>query len=750
MARTVAIWLSVVCLLAFGRSWGAEPSGSRPDPLAEVVDSLVERAIGMASVHQGRVESYDAKLYVKGRVDVKKRNFLLRFIPTGFRFRKGTSEYLMETYSDLRFTAPDMYDQKVTACVGTLSNLREVAGQVSEYFHVDVYSPTLMYGQLLSPLSPEATKYYKFRLDSVWQGAEGMEYRIGFAPKVSSLQLVEGHLVLNSKAWTVREFHFEGYTKLIRFAYSARMGEVGRKDELLPVESRVHARFRFAGNVVEGDYVAVLDCGDVACRAALQEEPRRTARQEQYNLSDSYTLRCDTNAYRSDTLYFKDVRPVPLDRHEQALYAAYYARPDSARLPVNRQLQFWGDVGDMLTSRYTLNLRKAGSVRCSPVINPFLLSYSKRAGISYRQEFNYSRLFVKDRMLHVAPKIGYNFKRKEFYWSINANYDYWPSKRASLHVSVGNGNRIYSSDVLDDLATIPDSIFDFSQIHLDYFKDLYLRVNHTWEIVNGLTLECGFSAHRRTEVERTRFAPVYPDMPSVRSISPDGTSPPSLLPGIDPELLGRLRHTYCSFAPHVRLSWTYGMYYYMDGARKINLYSRYPTVSIDWERGISGVFHSTSNYDRIELDYQHNIRLGTMRSLYYRVGCGMFTNQENMYFVDFVNFSNNNLPIGWVDEANGVFQLLDGRWYNSSRKYARAHVTYEAPFLLMRHLLKYSKYVLNERLQANILMMPHLHPYLELGYSVGTHIFDFGVFASFANWRYEDIGCKFTFELFNR
>ena len=30
------------------------------------------------------------------------------------------------------------------------------------------------------------------------------------------------------------------------------------------------------------------------------------------------------------------------------------------------------------------------------------------------------------------------------------------------------------------------------------------------------------------------------------------------------------------------------------------------------------------------------------------------------------------------------------------------------------------------------------------------HPFDFGVFGSFANWKFKEIGCKFTFELFNR
>ena len=97
-----------------------------------------------------------------------------------------------------------------------------------------------------------------------------------------------------------------------------------------------------------------------------------------------------------------------------------------------------------------------------------------------------------------------------------------------------------------------------------------------------------------------------------------------------------------------------------------------------------------------------------------------------------------------------MFQVLDGRWYNSSRRYVRGHFTYEAPFLLLKHLMKYTRYVQNERIYVSALSMPHLQPYLEVGYGIGTHVFDFGVFVSSENWKLGGIGCKFTFELFNR
>lgn len=504
--------------------------------------------------------------------------------------------------------------------------------------------------------------------------------------------------------------------------------------------------------MVDGTYEAVLDYKNIIQKTS-GSDIRRSVKKSKYDLSDSYTLRTDTNAYLRDTAYFKTLRPIPLTPHEETLYQDFFLSRDTLarkKKPVNKNLEFWGQIGDALISRYTVDLDKLGSVRCSPLINPFLLSYSGKHGISYRQEFKYNRIFTGDRLLRIVPRIGYNFKEKEFYWRVRSDFDYWPRKRAALHLEFGNGNRIYSSDVLDDLKAIPDSIFDFNQIHLDYFKDLYLNLRHSWEIVNGLSLEVGVSMHRRTEVNRSRFELNYPSMPPTKSATRAGSGGSSFFPNFDPNILNKFRHTYNSFAPRVRLTWTPGQYYYMNGDRKVNLHSKYPSISVDWERGLSGVLQSSGSYERVEIDLQHQVSLGLMRDIYWRFGWGEFTNQKELYFVDFANLRRSNLPMGWSDDIGGVFQLLDGRWYNSSRKYIRGHLTYEAPFLLLRHLMKYTQYVLNERLYLNALVVPHLKPYLEVGYGIGTHIFDFGLFASFANWKYQEIGCKFTFELFNR
>ena len=692
-------------------------------------DSIIERVMTFAPLYETIVSDYRANLYIKGKMDIQKKNFILRYVPSMFRLQKGVREYLLETYSDLHYTAPNIYDQKVKASQGTVRGNRGLPGLL-EYFNVNIYSSSLLNDErLLSPLAKNGQKYYKYQIDSVMGDPNNLDYRVRFIPRTKSDQLVGGYMVVSSNVWSVREIRFSGRSELITFTCWIQMGDVGKKNEFLPVRYDVEALFKFLGNKVDGNYTASLDYKSIE----LKEKKVRKKEERKYNLSESFSLQCDTNAYKTDASTFAIMRPIPLNESEKKLYFDNALRRDTATIQKPSKSQaFWGTMGDLMVEDYKFNLSNIGSVRFSPFINPLLFSYSGSNGLSYRQDFRYNRLFRGDKLLRIVPKLGYNFTRKEFYWSLNADFEYWPQKRGFFRLNVGNGNRIYSSKMLDELKAMPDSIFNFDLIHLDYFKDLYFNFFHSVEVTNGLDISVGFSAHKRTAVERSRFV-----------ITGDYPMPP-------PEFMDKFKNTYISFAPRIRVEWTPGLYYYMNGKRKINLRSFYPTFSVDYERGIKDVFKSTGEYERIEFDLQHQIRLGLMRNIYYRFGFGAFTNQDELYFVDFVNFSRHNLPVGWNDEIGGVFQVLDGRWYNSSRRYVRGHFTYEAPFLVLRHLMKYTRYVQNERIYVSALSMPHLQPYLEVGYGIGTHIFDLGVFVSSENWKFGGIGCKFTFELFNR
>ena len=57
-------------------------------------------------------------------------------------------------------------------------------------------------------------------------------------------------------------------------------------------------------------------------------------------------------------------------------------------------------------------------------------------------------------------------------------------------------------------------------------------------------------------------------------------------------------------------------------------------------------------------------------------------------------------------------------------------------------------FVHSERIYFSALYTTHLKPYMEVGYGVGTYLFNLGAFVSNVNGQFHEVGCKFTFELF--
>ena len=698
-----------------------------------VSDSILQCIFQFSPFYSRIIDEYKADLYIKGKVKVHKRNHLIRYVPSMFRFEKHINDYLMESLSELHYTAPDIYDRKIKAVSTTFPPNRGQITDVMEYLYMNIYYSSLMSDKLLSPLDKKSSRYYHYLLDSIAGPPDCQRYKILIIPKFRGTQLVSGYMWVSDQIWTIRELYIEGVYDVIRFKVRVKMGEEGDV-EFLPVQFDLNLVFKFIGNHLEMDMGAWLKYNEIKFYEGAAR--RKSQKKHRHDLTESYKLTCDSEQLITDKEKFNELRPIPLSALEDSLYRSYALRQDTLlRVPKkkkNEHLEFWGELGDMLISSYNVNLSSMGSVRCSPLINPVLLDYSHSRGFSYKQKFKYSRLFHDGRILRISPQIGYNFTHKELYVKADADWQYWPEKQASFEVSVGNGNRIYSSVVLDQLKQLPDSTFNFDQLELDYFKDVYLNLFHNIEIVNGLFIKAGVSVHWRYLINNSKVILEKP------------------LPDKDWAALRGIRSEYNSFAPRIRIEWTPGMYYYMNGRRKMNVGSSMPTFMLDYERGIKGVFKSTGAHERWEFDIQQNLKLSGIRSIGYRIGGGMFTKQEDMYFVDFANFARRNLPEGWNDDIGGTFQLLDGRWYNSSRQYWRGNFTYESPFILLKPLNRWLGLVQQERLYGGILFMPHLNPYIELGYGIGTHIFDVGAFVSTINGQFDTFGFKFTFELFNK
>ena len=717
-------------MMLFPFSMSAKREEKRiPDKPA--VEWLILKKIFQYSPFYARaVDEYKAELYLKGRIKVHKSNKLIRHIPSMFRLEKGVDDYMLESVSEMHFVAPDVYNRKVKAMSTTFPRENGQIVDLTDFLNMNIYSSSIMTDKLLSPLDQKSSRYYHYLLDTVADIRGRHQYKILVIPKFEGTQLVNGYIWVDGMDWTIHETYMEGKFDVITFKLHTIMGDSG-DEEFLPVRLNLNVEFKFMGNHLEIDAGAWMKYNSVVY--TKDGKRKKSNKKHFHDLTEVYQLTCDTTKLITDKEKFEKLRPFPLTDEEDSLYNAWAVRKADKEIEKTlnkkkKSTEFWGQVGDALVTNYNVNISGIGNVRCSPLINPVMLSYSHSKGVSYKQKFKYNRLFPNGRMLKITPQIGYNFTHKDLYLKGSVSFLYWPEKQGSFDVDAGNGNRIYSSVVLDKLKAMPDSLFDFEDMDLDYFKDIYMNAFHVVEPVNGLKIKTGVSMHWRYLVNSKRE---------------------ELMDIFDKIERMKIRSEYNSFSPRIRIEWTPGMYYYMNGRRKMNVKSKMPTFILDYERGLKGVFGSADAHERWEFDVQQQIKLNQIRTFAYRVGGGLFTRMDNMYFVDFVNIRRSNIPEGWNDEIGGTFQLLDGRWYNSSRQYWRGHMTYESPFILLRPLNKWLGMIQHERLYAGILFMPHLNPYVELGYGIETHVFDAGVFISSINGKYDTVGFKFTFELFN-
>lgn len=724
--RLYGLILLLCCVWSIANASGPEEI-VRPEKAYAVPDSILELLFKGAEVNSRRIKEYRCELYLKGKLTVHKRNRIIRYIPSMFKLEKNVKQYMHESMSELHYTAPGIYDRKVRSVSTTFPNPYGEVFDIMDYMKFNLYGSSVMENKVLSPLNRSSSRLYQYFIEKVDERLDGRLYHIRVSPLFQSTQLLEGDFWISDKDWTIRYMDVKGRYSLMAYHLSMRMGDTD-ETKFLPQLFNLDLNFKFVKNHLEMNYTGWMMYKSVSLFPPDGQEWFALRKTRSHNLSDSYMLTCDTTQMVLDLDSFNRVRPIPLDDDESALYDARKERimfqevldTLQKNLPITRKkrnLVFFGQLGDALISSYDIDLSKIGSVNCSPLINPLYVSYSHRNGISYKQVFKYNKLFHDGRLLRIVPQVGYNFTKKELYASADLQYVYNPRKQGRVEISAGNGNRIYSSVVLDQLAALPDSTISFEGLNLDYFKDVYVNVSHNIEVVNGLQLWTGVAMHWRYTKST-------------------------------PEVEARVRSRYNSFAPRLRVEWTPGMYYYMNGHRKVNVGSRYPTFMLDYERGLH-ILKNSGKYERIEIAMQQMIRLKQVSYIAYRIGAGCFTNQDDLYFVDYVNFANRNLPQSWDDEIGGTFQMLDGRWYNASSHYVQGNVTYESPFILLYPVSKLLSFIQKERLYAGILFMPYLNPYFELGYGFATHLFDVGIFVGNEKGKFTSVGCKFTFELFN-
>ncbi len=667
---------------------------------------------------------YKGEYYFRGTLRLERKNIGIISAPNRRFYRKGGRDLLTEDAGDVEYNKPNLFIRKARHTWGSSPRYSTARGYVMEFFNLDIYGDYLLGDHLLSPLSHRNANCYRYTLDSI---SGGTAY-LSFKRKSKNMQLVDGHFAYDTLRRCVSAITFSGTYNFISFTEEVTMCGGDGDGRLWPERARLRFKYWYYGNVFTGN---ALYTGTM--RRLERDCVTRHEWGNPMNITPRYALALDTTRVVTDSAYIAAIRPEPLTEEERALYAAGAPqpkpqphRPDTiasadtiahhqpaAPQPSSTTPQWVksiGNVGEFLFHDHDIINTP---VNCLKVKSPNL-GYSGSRGVSYRQDVEYVRRLSGQRRWSLTPRVGYFFKTSELTGRLRGELLFSPLHNGLITLEAGMHN-VSTSNLTDGSQKYADG----TEIDALDFRDIYLNAGISREIANGIDLYAGIVAHHRT--------------PRLYAKEHKG------------EL--QLKKRYRDFAPRLTVTYTPAQRYYIANGRKVRVYSPWPTICLDYERGVSGFFGSTNNYEKWESTVSGSQRLTPHHRLIWKAGGGMFTKREDNEFVQYEYFNSGITAYDWDDDRSGVFQLLDRKHYNNSYHYLRGHLVLESPMLILGRLN--TRVIRSERLYLNALVTEGLAPYGELGYGLSNSILDISVFASYLKAEGFGTEVKFSLHIFD-
>ncbi|MEM9024234.1 MAG: DUF5686 family protein, partial [Bacteroidota bacterium] len=181
----------------------AEVSAKAEDPAY----TIMRKAIAKSKFHALQLDGYSCRVYTKGSSRVIKVPFFLRKTMKKEGIDSSTV-FLVESISDITYTRPNTYDEKVIS-------IRRVGDQDSifpvGYIHGSFYRPKV--AGAISPLSPRAFGYYRFRLEGSYFDRDYEINKIRVIPRSRGDNVFSGHIYIIEDLWSIHSLDLKTYTQ---------------------------------------------------------------------------------------------------------------------------------------------------------------------------------------------------------------------------------------------------------------------------------------------------------------------------------------------------------------------------------------------------------------------------------------------------------------------------------------------------------------------------------------------------------
>ncbi|WP_164849979.1 DUF5686 and carboxypeptidase regulatory-like domain-containing protein [Mucilaginibacter limnophilus] len=577
----------------------------------------------------------------------------------------------------------------------------------------------------VTPAADNAFKHYRFVLEGTFIANGKTIDKIKVIPRAKYGQAFQGNIYIVHDDWRIygADLMLTNKSNAINLIDTLKISQqyVPVTDEVwMPVS--VH--FDFGGNVLgfkfAGYYVGVYN----NYKINPQFEP---------GFFNGEILHVDTASNKKDSTYWANTRPIPLTLQE----ARDYVKKDSVfetqnndkyKDSVQRANNKFNPLSYLVFTHETEYWRTKQSLLLPPLYRVIFYNTVEGYGIDFRPRFikSYENLNQVD----ITPAFHYGFASKMLSLNVTANFTYDPLNAGKIYTSFGTDvldlNNVGTRSLLFN--TISSLIYENN--YVKYYRSKFGLVGYQRELSNGLLWNINLSYSNRRQLYNVSFN-------HIRDVkNKDYTSNNPLAPVEAPaDDRSFLFPDHNALTLVTSLTYNFNQRYMTRPTGKIYVPSKYPTLQLNYRKGINKIFGSDVDYDFLSLDVsQDNIPLGLYGTSSFKITGGQFFNRKTLYFMDYNHFLG-NVGLTFDPTYVGSFHFLPFYEFSTNRAFLEAHYFHNFSGVFFNKIGFLRKFKLEEVVGANYLNAVGRRNYYELYAGIKKYFFriDYGI--SFAENR---------------
>ncbi len=720
---------------------------SGEDPAYEII----RKAIAKRNDYANEVKAYSCDMYTKDmiRLDaVPKKVFGQKVDPKDMGVDstgKGIA-YLSESVSELFIQKPDKFklNVKQSRVSGSNSFGFTFPSIISLYQNnVTVFSSQLNPRGFVSPIADGAIGFYKFKLlGSFFQ--DGREINtIRVTPRRKYEPLFSGTIQIVENEWRIFSADLmltkENQLELFDTLRLRQVNFPVSNDAWSVSNQLISFNIRILGFNSLGNFLSVYS--DYNTKIKFDKK-----------FFDRVVIKYDTAVTKNPVSFWDSIRPVPLEKEEIRDYKV----KDSSFVAESKSMQSKEYIDSLNKARSNVKLKglimgginrtyfsKKGNISYGIASLLSTVEYNFAEGLVLEARPYYYRNFSKLRTsINIAPVIRYGFSNKHLntYVTIlgrkNSKKDAAYSKK---FWQLSGGKRV--SDINKNTSLYPL----FNSIGSILYGNNFLKTyeNYYGSIVVGKRYESGFTVNAYGLFEDRR--PI--DNTTDFVIFKKGQG--NIKPNYPTELLSAQFSPNKAFILHADVTFRPGQRYIQCPYGKSPLGSKFPTFSVGYTKGISGILDSDADFDKWDFKVFDSKNFKLAGLLKYKLTLGGFLNTKNVAIQDLTHYDANYTrgDYNTTREYVGLFQLPRYFEYsNSENFYGTAFIEHHLNGLLTNKIPLFKRLKWNAVGGANVLYLEDIN-YVEwfVGLENIFKIFRLDVVSGYENGKFVRTGLRLGF-----